>query len=891
MAICKCKMCGGDLNITELDKVVECEYCGTTQTVPSADNEKKMTLFNRANRLRSNNEFDKAAALYEQLVAEFPEEAEAYWGLCLCNYGIEYVDDPATGKKIPTCHRASFEKLSADENFSLAMEYADVIAQRQYRMEAREIDRINEEILSVSRNETPYDIFICYKETDENGNRTVDSVMAQDIYDALTAKGYKVFFSRISLEDKLGQQYEPYIFAALNSAKIMLSVGTKYEYFHAVWVKNEWSRFLRLAAKDKSKVLIPCYKDMDPFDMPDEFQALQAQDLGKLGAIQDLVRGMEKLLGKDSQSITVVNPSNAGALTKRGYIFLEDMDFSSADSYFDRALDENPEDPKAYLGKTLCRLKITCADEMNDVIFDPDSIKDFGRAIRFSPEEEKNKFLSIFESAKKKYYIKCFSSIVARIARKKENEERRLEAEKRKAEEERLLEEQKKEAERQAQNELERLVEFRRKISGLQNRIAVGYNASYGINIDGTVVAVGVDDNKRREIEKWRNIKAVIPSKCGFVFGLCEDGTVKVAGTDEHGRTNVKEWSDIVEIATEWYHTFGLKSDGTVVATQYIGDGKDTWLEDKALQKSTSVSSWRDIVDIKADYSVGTSYIVGLKKDGKIVGVKCEKKWKSAYGRVDNYLDYTKIECPNREFKSLALYEHKIGGILKDGTAYGCPWDEGYRWKDIDSIIYAWNMLGLKADGSIVCPSKGFNRALQPKTFSGWNQVACFALGGNYSEPYVIGLRADGTVIAVGSNKNGECDVEGWNNIIAISAGETHTIGLRSDGTVVSTGGSDKYKAELRKLNKWKLFNNYETIKEERAIEKKREEEKYIAAQKRAAEEREKERKKKITGLSKEKADLEAELPTLKGLFKGSRRKEVEARLTEIEAELKKLQS
>ena len=300
MAICKCKMCGGDLNITELDKVATCEYCGTTQTVPSADSEKKMTLFNRANRLRLNNEFDKAAALYEQIAAEFPEEAEAYWGLCLCQYGIEYVDDPATGKKIPTCHRASFEKLSKDENFVLAMEYADMIAQRQYREETREIDRINEEILSISKNETPYDIFICYKETDDLGGRTPDSVMAQDIYEALTAKGYKVFFSRISLEDKLGLQYEPYIFAALNSAKIMLSVGTKYEYFHAVWVKNEWSRFLRLAAKDKSKVLIPCYKDMDPYDMPDGFKGLQAQDLGKLGATQDLLRGIEKILPRSA---------------------------------------------------------------------------------------------------------------------------------------------------------------------------------------------------------------------------------------------------------------------------------------------------------------------------------------------------------------------------------------------------------------------------------------------------------------------------------------------------------------------------------------------------------------------------------------------------------------
>ena len=294
MAVCKCKMCGGDLTITELDKIVVCEYCGTTQTVPSADNEKKMTLFNRANRLRMNSEFDKAAGIYENIIAEFPEEAEAYWGALLCKYGIEYVDDPATGEKKPTCHRASFEKAARDEYFELAMEYADVTAQKVYRDEAREIDRINEEILSISRNEQPYDIFICYKETDESGNRTPDSVMAQDIYDALTGKGYKVFFSRITLEDKLGLQYEPYIFAALNSAKIMLCVGTKYEYFHAVWVKNEWSRFLRLAAKDKTKVLIPCYRDMDPYDMPDEFRMLQAQDLGKLGAMQDLTRGVAK---------------------------------------------------------------------------------------------------------------------------------------------------------------------------------------------------------------------------------------------------------------------------------------------------------------------------------------------------------------------------------------------------------------------------------------------------------------------------------------------------------------------------------------------------------------------------------------------------------------------
>lgn len=408
MTVFECKRCGGGLNITEADKVVECEYCGTTQTVPSADNEKKMTLFNRANRLRLKNKFDKAAALYEQLIAEFPEEAEAYWGLCLCNWGIEYVDDPATGEKKPTCHRASFESLMKDENYLLAMEYADLTAERVYRREAQEIDRLNDAILSVSRNEKPYDVFICYKEkTDENGMRTHDSVLAQDIYDALTAKGLKVFFSRITLEDKLGRQYEPYIFAALNSAKVMLAIGTKYEYFQAVWVKNEWSRFMRLAAKDRSKVLIPCFRDMDPYDLPDEFKGLQAQDLGKLGAVQDLVRGVGKLLAKDApkdgdvQQAAVSNPAatTVQSLLKRAFMFLEDGEWGSANEYAEKVLDIDPEDGEAYLAKAMSDLKKRSRSSMNDAsgIALNANIQ---KALRFGSGSLKNEINDYIESTK-----------------------------------------------------------------------------------------------------------------------------------------------------------------------------------------------------------------------------------------------------------------------------------------------------------------------------------------------------------------------------------------------------------------------------------------------------------------------------------------------------------
>ena len=355
--IIKCKMCGGDLNITEGKTICECDFCGMQQTIPSADNEKKANLFNRANRLRMNSEFDRAATVYASITAEFPEEAEAYWGLCLCKYGIEYVDDPATGRKIPTCHRTLTESIMDDNDFIQACENADSVAKKVYREEAKAIDRLQQDILSIVAKEAPYDVFICYKETAEDGDRTEDSVIAQDIYEALTSKGLKVFFSRITLEDKLGQQYEPYIYAALHSSKVMLAVGTRFEYFDAVWVKNEWARFLNMMRSDSAKTLVPCYKEMDAYDMPREFKNLQAQDMSKLGWLQDLTRGVIKLCGKDEGSNA--NTKNVDEDTKNQIATLllqakdayDTNDRKSAEAFCSRIIEIDPTNHKAWLYK------------------------------------------------------------------------------------------------------------------------------------------------------------------------------------------------------------------------------------------------------------------------------------------------------------------------------------------------------------------------------------------------------------------------------------------------------------------------------------------------------------------------------------------------------------
>lgn len=393
MAILKCKMCGGDLQLVTDSSTAECEYCGTMQTVPTVDNEKKLALFARGNRLRLACEFDRASGVYESIVAEFPEEAEAYWGLILCKYGIEYVDDPKTEKKIPTCHRSSFDCVLDDNNYEMVMEYADGIARKVYREEAKAIEELRKGIVEVSSKEEPYDIFICYKETAEDGQRTLDSVLAQDIYNTLTEKGYRVFFSRVTLEDKLGQEYEPYIFAALSSTKIMLAVGTDYEHYNAVWVKNEWSRYLQLIASGQKKYLIPCFKGIDAYDMPREFAKLQAQDLGKIGAMQDLVRGIEKILPRnicDEQAVQVatipqgIAVPNTAPLLRRGQLYLEDSEWDNATKYFDKVLDMNPDCAEAYIGKLCAELKVLSKEALANLTEPFDNRKDYKKAIRFA---------------------------------------------------------------------------------------------------------------------------------------------------------------------------------------------------------------------------------------------------------------------------------------------------------------------------------------------------------------------------------------------------------------------------------------------------------------------------------------------------------------------------
>jgi len=391
MSVFKCKMCGGTLSVQDGSTVAECEYCGTTQTVPTSNDEVIVNLFNRANNLRLKGDFDKAVEVYEKILDLDNTLAEAHWGVVLCKYGVEYVEDPLTKERIPTCHRTQMTSLLTDTDYQAVLQYADSTSRAVYEEQAAAINELQKRILEIVKSEKPFDVFICYKETDESGARTKDSVIANEIYHELTNSGLKVFFAAITLEDKLGQEYEPYIFAALTSAKVMLVLGTKSEYFNAVWVKNEWSRYLHLMKTDRQtkRTLIPCFRDMDAYDLPDEFSHLQALDMANIAFMPDLSRNIKKLIGTEDIGDTVSESStqSVAPLLRRAFMLIEDDDFEHADELLETVLDQDPENAKAYLGKLMVKLQVHDEDELQNSSIVISEEPHFKKACRFADDE------------------------------------------------------------------------------------------------------------------------------------------------------------------------------------------------------------------------------------------------------------------------------------------------------------------------------------------------------------------------------------------------------------------------------------------------------------------------------------------------------------------------
>lgn len=826
MSIFKCKMCGGELQINPGESVAVCEYCGTTQTLPKLDDDRRANLYDRANHFRRNNDFDKAAGIYEQILNEDKTDAEAYWSLVLCRYGIEYVEDPATHKRVPTVNRAQYTSIFDDEDYKAAIQYADAAQRVVYEAEAKVINEIQKGILEISQKEELFDVFICYKETDANGRRTPDSVLATDLYHQLTQEGFKVFFSRITLEDKLGTAYEPYIFAALNSAKVMVVLGTKPEYFNAVWVKNEWSRYLALIRGGAKKVLIPAYRDMDPYDLPEEFSHLQAQDMSKLGFMQDLIRGIKKLteVDKPAAKETVVvqeTAANTAPLLKRAFIFLEDGDWSSADEYCEKVLDLDPECAQAYLGKLMAELRVRKVDELANCEQSFDDKDNYRKVMRFGGETLRDTlegYITKINDRNENARLAGIYNDAANAMSRADSEDAYRSAADRfksipgfkdanalaescldKAEicrKDGIYSSAKSKITEDSTASCEEAIQMFQSISGwkdadeqicaCQKRIEEikAKEKAERLEAERKAEERRIAANKaRRKRKKAFVIGAPIVCACiAFVIVLT---TVIIPKQKYNKAIHLLDSGDYAEAAITFGSLGNYKDarDRCIPLFQLFSDSLSAKNHTVALKADGTVmatgynaygecdvSDWKDVVDVSAGYN----YTISLKANGTVVATGYNE-----YGQCD-VLDWVDIVSVS------AGHNHTIG-LKADGTVVATGNNASRQcnvsnWKDIVAVSAGHNhTIGLKADGTVV--ATGYNEYGQCDVL-GWTDIVSMSAGNDCT----IGLKTDGTVVAVGYNEYGQCDVLDWVDIVAVSAGHNHTIGLKADGTVVAAG-------------------------------------------------------------------------------------------------------
>ena len=383
----KCKMCGSNLDIGDSITVCKCEKCGTSQTVPDIEDDKELKLFERAGRLRFNCDFDTAAGIYNTITDSYTEEAEGYWGLILCKYGIEYADN-ASGKKVPVCHRISYDSVMDDEDFELVMENSDSESRAIFREEAKIIEENRKKYIQIAESEQPYDIYISYRAKDDNGDKTAVSEIAGHLYNKLTSARYRVFLSEAALKGKKQSDCEPYIYSALNSANVMLALGTSYDDYNNVWVKNEWNRYLEIAEKNKNKCLIPCYKDVDEYDIPKEFAGLKVCQLGNDDTFNNIMAEIANVVKQESvnqpapkpekaepaeeielEEIEIIEPVDINKLLDEGFSAISDKNWKKANKLFFHVLDEEPDNSKAYWGQLLVQQECTNAREMADNLY------------------------------------------------------------------------------------------------------------------------------------------------------------------------------------------------------------------------------------------------------------------------------------------------------------------------------------------------------------------------------------------------------------------------------------------------------------------------------------------------------------------------------------------
>lgn len=297
----------------------KCDSCETIIPIFEINQEKKNILLKDANSLLEDNLFDDAQLVFSEILSIDNNDTNAHWGLLLCEYGVELESVTAyktlSSKKILSstntkkeivktaikCHKIVMENIFHNKNcVNTFNTISDLTLRESYFNEVNNIAKIQQELINVALAQPSVDIIICYN----NWDKITDNI-STNIYKKLKELGLRLFCMHKDLN--ITQESEPYVYSAINSAKIMLVIGSTKEYFNEVSVKNEWGRFLKITQNDVKKRIIPCCVNMASLNLPDELLSLKSYSLNDEIEIQNIVKIISDYLIENTQKEPQVN--------------------------------------------------------------------------------------------------------------------------------------------------------------------------------------------------------------------------------------------------------------------------------------------------------------------------------------------------------------------------------------------------------------------------------------------------------------------------------------------------------------------------------------------------------------------------------------------------------
>ncbi|MBE6713168.1 MAG: TIR domain-containing protein [Ruminococcaceae bacterium] len=390
----RCKICGAPLELSNTSRYVECDYCNSKFEL-DPNRAAYANHYSIADDAWGRKDFEEALKHYLAITEMDNLQSEAHWGAALCRYGIAYEIDPVSGEKMPTCNLINQESIFNDKNYLSAIKHASPENAEKYLKRAQEIERISAEFLKIVENQPPYDVFISYKRNDDRGARTIDSEYAMKLYLFLKDKGLRVFFAEETLNGIAGSLFEPHIFAALHSAKVMVLFASCREYVESTWVKNEWQRFLKLMEADPEKALMPAYFGDPRKVLPERLQPLQSFHAGATAFVEEVLENIKK---KQNNNVLKERTVSAGAslatfdsLLERAFMLAGDGEFEKAAKQLEKVLDIDPKCARAYLCNLMVEFRVTKESDLGLLMQRIDLSPNYRKVMDFGSEELRQK--------------------------------------------------------------------------------------------------------------------------------------------------------------------------------------------------------------------------------------------------------------------------------------------------------------------------------------------------------------------------------------------------------------------------------------------------------------------------------------------------------------------